>query len=153
MHPTPSLRSYQTEPVEWLTKQKRALLVAPAGSGKTRMALTALARIRIPDSGFFGPYKDVETDPKWNLRIYIDPHEPPFVGSYGYIIDSSKYTLNKGLIIIPLHTFDTLIEYKKYRINTPIVIRNNNQFLAKTIKTIPCKYKDTLNQINAIPNL
>ena len=52
MHPTPSLRSYQTEPVDWLTKQKRALLVAPAGSGKTRMALTALARIRIPDSRF-----------------------------------------------------------------------------------------------------
>lgn len=52
MHPTPSLRSYQIEPVEWLTKQARGLLVAPAGSGKTRMALTALARIRIPDSRF-----------------------------------------------------------------------------------------------------
>jgi superfamily II DNA or RNA helicase len=52
MHPTPSLRSYQTEPVDWLTKQERGLLVAPAGSGKTRMALTALARIRIPDSRF-----------------------------------------------------------------------------------------------------
>ena len=52
MHPTPSLRPYQTEPVDWLTKQERGLLVAPAGSGKTRMALTALARIRIPDSRF-----------------------------------------------------------------------------------------------------
>jgi superfamily II DNA or RNA helicase len=52
MHPTPSLRSYQTEPVDWLTKQERGLLVAPAGSGKTRMALTALARIRNPDSRF-----------------------------------------------------------------------------------------------------
>lgn len=46
------LRSYQTEPVEWLTKQTRGLLVAPAGSGKTRMALTALDRIRNPDSRF-----------------------------------------------------------------------------------------------------
>ena len=52
MHPTPSLRSYQTEPVDWLTKQERGLLVAPAGSGKTRMALTALSRIRNPDSRF-----------------------------------------------------------------------------------------------------
>ena len=52
MHPTPSLRPYQTEPVDWLTKQERGLLVAPAGSGKTRMALTALSRIRIPDSRF-----------------------------------------------------------------------------------------------------
>lgn len=52
MHPTPSLRSYQTEPVEWLTKQERGLLVAPAGSGKTRMALTALSRVRNPDSRF-----------------------------------------------------------------------------------------------------
>ena len=50
MHPT--LRPYQTEPVDWLTKQERGLLVAPAGSGKTRMALTALARIRIPNSRF-----------------------------------------------------------------------------------------------------
>jgi hypothetical protein len=107
-------------------------------------------------ASFFGSYlltNYVETDPKWNLRIYIDPHEPPFAGSYGYIIDSSKYTLNKGLIVIPLHSFDTLIEYKKYRINTPITIRNNNQFLPKTSKKIPCKYTDTLNQINAIPNL
>ena len=46
------LRSYQTEPVEWLTKQTRGLLVAPAGSGKTRMALTALARVQNPDSRF-----------------------------------------------------------------------------------------------------
>ena len=52
MHPTPSLRPYQTEPVDWLAKQTRGLLVAPAGSGKTRMALTALARIPIPDSRF-----------------------------------------------------------------------------------------------------
>ena len=52
MHPTPSLRPYQTEPVDWLTKQERGLLVAPAGSGKTRMALTALARIRNPESRF-----------------------------------------------------------------------------------------------------
>ena len=52
MHPAPSLRSYQTEPVEWLTEQERGLLVAPAGSGKTRMALTALARIRNPESRF-----------------------------------------------------------------------------------------------------
>lgn len=46
------LRSYQTEPVEWLSKQTRGLLVAPAGSGKTRMALTALARVQNPDSRF-----------------------------------------------------------------------------------------------------
>jgi superfamily II DNA or RNA helicase len=52
MHPTPSLRPYQIEPVDWLTKQERGLLVAPAGSGKTRMALTALSRIRNPDSRF-----------------------------------------------------------------------------------------------------
>jgi superfamily II DNA or RNA helicase len=50
MHPT--LRPYQIEPVDWLTKQERGLLVAPAGSGKTRMALTALSRIRIPESRF-----------------------------------------------------------------------------------------------------
>ncbi len=48
----PTLRPYQIEPVDWLTKQERGLLVAPAGSGKTRMALTALARIRNPDSRF-----------------------------------------------------------------------------------------------------
>jgi len=107
-------------------------------------------------ASFFGSYlltNYVETDTKWKLRVYIDPHEPPFLGSYGYIIDSSKYDLNKGLIVIPLHSFDSLILYKKYRINTPITIRNNNQFLSKTSKTIPCKYTDTLNQINAIPNL
>jgi superfamily II DNA or RNA helicase len=52
MHLNPTLRPYQTEPVDWLTKQERGLLVAPAGSGKTRMALTALSRIRIPDSRF-----------------------------------------------------------------------------------------------------
>ena len=46
------LRPYQIEPVEWLAKQTQGLLVAPAGSGKTRMALTALARIRIPESRF-----------------------------------------------------------------------------------------------------
>jgi superfamily II DNA or RNA helicase len=52
MHLNPTLRPYQTEPVDWLTKQERGLLVAPAGSGKTRMALTALSRIRIPNSRF-----------------------------------------------------------------------------------------------------
>jgi superfamily II DNA or RNA helicase len=52
MHLNPTLRPYQTEPVDWLTKQERGLLVAPAGSGKTRMALTALSRIRIPESRF-----------------------------------------------------------------------------------------------------
>ena len=46
------LRSYQVEPVRWLAEQSRGLLVAPAGSGKTRMALTALARIQNPDSRF-----------------------------------------------------------------------------------------------------
>ena len=46
------LRPYQIEPVEWLAKQTQGLLVAPAGSGKTRMALTALARIRNPESRF-----------------------------------------------------------------------------------------------------
>jgi superfamily II DNA or RNA helicase len=52
MHLNPTLRPYQTEPVDWLTKQERGLLVAPAGSGKTRMALTALSRIQNPDSRF-----------------------------------------------------------------------------------------------------
>jgi len=50
MHPAPTLRPYQTEPVEWLTKQARGLLVAPAGSGKTRMALTALSKAWDGDS-------------------------------------------------------------------------------------------------------
>jgi superfamily II DNA or RNA helicase len=52
MTAAPTLRPYQIEPVDWLTKQERGLLVAPAGSGKTRMALTALSRIRNPDSRF-----------------------------------------------------------------------------------------------------
>ena len=52
MEPKSKLRSYQVEPVEWLSEQSRGLLVAPAGSGKTRMALTALARIQNPDSRF-----------------------------------------------------------------------------------------------------
>lgn len=44
------LRSYQVEPVRWLAKQSRGLLIAPAGSGKTRMALTALDDAWIPES-------------------------------------------------------------------------------------------------------
>jgi superfamily II DNA or RNA helicase len=41
------LRDYQIEAVDWLTERDRGLLVAPAGSGKTRMAMTA-----IKDRGF-----------------------------------------------------------------------------------------------------
>lgn len=37
-------RTYQPPAIEWLAAQERGLLHAPAGSGKTRMALEALAR-------------------------------------------------------------------------------------------------------------
>jgi len=107
-------------------------------------------------ASFFGSYlltNYVETDTKWKLRIYIDPHELPFLGSFGYLIDSSKYELNQGLIFIPLHSFESLILYKKYRLNTSFTIRNTNQFLSKLTKKIPCKYTETLNQINAVPDL
>lgn len=50
MEPKSKLRSYQVEPVRWLAKQSRGLLIAPAGSGKTRMALTALNDAWIPES-------------------------------------------------------------------------------------------------------
>lgn len=40
-----TLRPYQHEPVEFLSKRKRALIVAPAGSGKTLMAAAAVRRV------------------------------------------------------------------------------------------------------------
>ena len=44
------LRPYQNAPVEWLSQKAKALLVAPAGSGKTRMALVALQRFSAPEA-------------------------------------------------------------------------------------------------------
>lgn len=40
-----TLRPYQLEPVEFLSRRKRALVVAPAGSGKTVIAAAALDRV------------------------------------------------------------------------------------------------------------
>lgn len=40
-----TLRPYQLEPVEFLSRRKRALVVAPAGSGKTVIAAAALSEV------------------------------------------------------------------------------------------------------------
>ena len=105
-------------------------------------------------ASFFGSYllsNYVESNDKWNIRLYIDPNEPPFQGSYGYLIDSSKYNLNTGLIFIPLQSFESVLLHKPYKLNLPITIRNtNNQSGIKLIDVVPCKYSETLNLVNSV---
>jgi hypothetical protein len=96
-------------------------------------------------ASFFGSflltsYKDSE---KWNLRAFIVPHHPPLIGTYGYLIDASKYFPNKGIIFIPVQTFVTLLTFKPYPINMPFTINTINKNMIKEF-TIPCSLKQYL---------
>jgi hypothetical protein len=105
-------------------------------------------------ASFFGSYllntTYTDTTVKWKILIFIDPHEPPYLPGYGYLIDSSKYSLNKGLIFIPIHTFESLLVYKKYKSNMPFTIRNQRQSFSKLILTTPCKYQNTVNLLTSV---
>uniref|UniRef100_A0A6C0B9E4 Uncharacterized protein n=1 Tax=viral metagenome TaxID=1070528 RepID=A0A6C0B9E4_9ZZZZ len=80
----------------------------------------------------------------WRLRIFIVPHYPSVFGTYGFLVDASKYFPNKGLIFMPIHTYVSLLMYKPYPKNMPFTINVLNKSIINEF-TIPCRLKHYLS--------
>jgi hypothetical protein len=97
-------------------------------------------------ASFFGSFLLTKYDgvENWKLRIFIVPHHPPLLGTYGYLIDASNYFPNKGLIFIPVQTYVSLLTFKPYPNNMPFTINILNKSIINEF-TLPCKFKHYLS--------